>query len=249
MIIYTCEYCGKEFKPKDSHPKRPHPYCSKKCAGVATKDARCQPRKDLTGQRFGKLIPIRRTSREGHNDAWICKCDCGNEIIRTTQQLNNRKDTMQSCGCFNKEFPGSRVNMIGQRVGKLTIVAKHSEGNGNVIWLCQCECGKQVTRKTNYLRYNRRQIQSCGCSKHEYHFLDWAVGVFSRYGPNWKQQRAAARARDHYTCQECGKNENGKVFDVHHIRPFKDFDSWQEANRLENLITLCQKCHLKQNPR
>jgi len=63
------------------------------------------------------------------------------------------------------------------------------------------------------------------------------------YGPNWAQQKAAARARDGYRCQMCGLAEQGRAHDVHHKIPFRCFESYVQANRLENLITLCPACH------
>ena len=65
----------------------------------------------------------------------------------------------------------------------------------------------------------------------------------NQYGPNWTQQRQAARQRDGYTCQNCGTQEQGRAHDVHHKIPFRAFDSFMEANRLENLVTLCPACH------
>ena len=54
---------------------------------------------DLSGQRFGSLIVIRRVkSDDTHKGqaSWLCKCDCGNELITTTKRLHNGK---HSCGC------------------------------------------------------------------------------------------------------------------------------------------------------
>ncbi|HVP21452.1 MAG TPA: DEAD/DEAH box helicase [Anaerolineaceae bacterium] len=65
------------------------------------------------------------------------------------------------------------------------------------------------------------------------------------YGPNWNHQRNLARQRDHYTCQVCGRPENGVQHQVHHKVPFRTFSSYLEANRLDNLITLCSACHQK----
>lgn len=84
----------------------------------------------------------------------------------------------------------------------------------------------------------------------------------NNYGPNWEQQRNAARARDGYTCRHCGKpelpsltrrgagGEGGRQHDVHHIVPFRAFgyipgvnENYKQANALENLITLCAACH------
>ena len=63
------------------------------------------------------------------------------------------------------------------------------------------------------------------------------------YGPNWKSQRQAALARDEYRCRFCGALEGEHPHHVHHKTPFKAFPSPLEANRLDNLITLCPACH------
>jgi DEAD/DEAH box helicase domain-containing protein len=65
----------------------------------------------------------------------------------------------------------------------------------------------------------------------------------NRYGPNWEIKRDAARQRDGYECQHCGKPEAGRSHDVHHKIPFRAFESYMQANHLENLITLCPACH------
>ncbi|MFN2144676.1 MAG: Zn-binding domain-containing protein, partial [Anaerolineales bacterium] len=65
----------------------------------------------------------------------------------------------------------------------------------------------------------------------------------NRYGPNWPRQRDAARQRDNHTCQNCGLPEDGRAHDVHHKIPFRAFEDFSEANRLENLVTLCPTCH------
>ena len=80
------------------------------------------------------------------------------------------------------------------------------------------------------------------------------------YGPDWGKIRERVRARDKYTCQVCGAVESGRQHDVHHKTPFRafvggnakspHFENWrdfalQQANRLENLMTLCPSCHHK----
>lgn len=80
--------------------------------------------------------------------------------------------------------------------------------------------------------------------------LDLAYGD---RGPNWEQQRNQARERDGYRCVHCGMPErSGQAHDVHHILPFRTFgyvrgenDRYLEANRLENLVTLCRSCHYR----
>ncbi|GAB4578784.1 MAG: hypothetical protein Fur0022_15210 [Anaerolineales bacterium] len=65
----------------------------------------------------------------------------------------------------------------------------------------------------------------------------------NQYGPTWPRAREAARARDGYRCQLCGIPERGRSHDVHHKIPFRQFASAEEANRLDNLVTLCPPCH------
>ncbi|GAB4462450.1 MAG: hypothetical protein Kow0070_21460 [Anaerolineales bacterium] len=65
------------------------------------------------------------------------------------------------------------------------------------------------------------------------------------YGPGWGKIRERVRARDGYKCQVCGTPETTRQHDVHHKIPFRAFASREEANRLENLVTLCPSCHKK----
>jgi len=84
----------------------------------------------------------------------------------------------------------------------------------------------------------------------------------NNYGPGWNRLREAVRRRDGYRCQVCGTPESGgRQHDVHHKIPFRAFaaaagkvpgsyggevpGSYAEANRMENLITLCPACHRK----
>lgn len=62
--------------------------------------------KDLTGQRFGRLVVIERAENyvqpSGQKKTqWRCKCDCGNEII--TVGYNLTRGLCTSCGCVRIE--------------------------------------------------------------------------------------------------------------------------------------------------
>lgn len=58
---------------------------------------------DLTGQKFGRLIVVRRVDNNkwGHYQ-WLCECDCGKKKIIVTGSDLKRGHT-QSCGCLQKE--------------------------------------------------------------------------------------------------------------------------------------------------
>jgi len=67
----------------------------------------------------------------------------------------------------------------------------------------------------------------------------------NQYGPNWLVQRERARSRDNYQCRVCGAIESERSHDVHHISPFRTYQTYELANQLDNLITLCSSCHRK----
>lgn len=61
----------------------------------------CKQFKDITNQRFGRLVAIKCVQRQP-KVLWLCKCDCGNEkvILGTSLRIGATK----SCGCINKEI-------------------------------------------------------------------------------------------------------------------------------------------------
>ncbi len=80
------------------------------------------------------------------------------------------------------------------------------------------------------------------------------AGVWSNspndYGPDWPKIRDRVRARDKYQCQVCGAIETDRQHDVHHKTPFRAHVrdgvlDREQANRLDNLTTLCPGCHKK----
>lgn len=60
-----------------------------------------------------------------------------------------------------------------------------------------------------------------------------------------KHQKEKAYERDIHVCQKCGKKVDGKKskYGIHHILPRRLFKSDEEANSLDNLMTLCSVCH------
>jgi DEAD/DEAH box helicase domain-containing protein len=65
----------------------------------------------------------------------------------------------------------------------------------------------------------------------------------NQYGEGWRRLTEKIRKRDEYSCVNCGIKESGAAFHVHHKIPFRQFINRYEANREENLITLCPACH------
>jgi len=90
-------------------------------------------------------------------------------------------------------------------------------------------------------------FEPLGMPKGEDHY-NWNGGWEGYYGPSWPSQRKKARLRDQMRCQIClsGEHEIGRKPDVHHIKPTYKFNIEKEhriMNNLNNLISLCSKCH------
>lgn len=57
---------------------------------------------DLTGQRFGRLIVVKRIGSKKNKALWLCKCDCGNEVKVDTAGL--KTGHTKSCGCLHRDI-------------------------------------------------------------------------------------------------------------------------------------------------
>lgn len=72
---------------------------------------------DISGQRFGRLIAIIRTSKRvdprktnSGEYYWLCKCDCGNE--KEIMMSSLRRGDTTSCGCYGKEQRLKAVSLM-----------------------------------------------------------------------------------------------------------------------------------------
>jgi len=159
----------------------------------------CRQAKDLTGQRFGKLVAIRPTEeRQWGSVLWECQCDCGNKVLFTVIKLTS--GTAISCGCIKrKRISSKRKDLTGQRFGKLTVLrATSSLDRKNVVWECECDCGNKLNVRTYLLTSGN--TQSCGCLRTEKrrHIKDLTgqrfgkvvairrTGERSKYGVMWE---------------------------------------------------------------
>lgn len=71
-------------------------------------------RKDLTGQRFGRLTVLEFVPTKDKNSHWRCKCDCGK--ITTVRGSDLTYGGTKSCGCLNIE----KIIEVGKIYGKIT---------------------------------------------------------------------------------------------------------------------------------
>lgn len=57
---------------------------------------------DLTNMTFGRLRVLKRLENDFRGQVkWLCKCECGNQIITTTSHL--KSGHTKSCGCYMRD--------------------------------------------------------------------------------------------------------------------------------------------------
>ena len=88
---------------------------------------------------------------------WRCRCSCGNEVIRQPSHL--RKGLYVTCRECNPSFI-KKIDLVGQRFGAFTVIAKVSGGRRGAIWQLRCDCGGDEQWVTTRLRSTKRPM--CG---------------------------------------------------------------------------------------
>lgn len=118
-------------------------------------------KKDLTEQRFGKLVVIKETEkRNGYgNIIWLCKCDCGKIKEVATPDLKTGR-TM-SCGCLKAEGNARTHNLSKTKIYKEYYHIKNRCYNKN---------------SNNYKYYGSRGIRICDEWLSDFmNFYNWAM--------------------------------------------------------------------------
>lgn len=128
----------------------------------------CECKYDLTGKIFGRWTVEYLCNYRANNRGKVyhCKCECGNEKDVPADTL--KKGESQSCGCYQKERASeaikekSRIDLTGQRFGKLVALFPIYRGDKHTLWHCKCDCGNECDIDLGNLRSGKSQ--SCGCT-------------------------------------------------------------------------------------
>jgi len=242
--IKICKQCNKEFKVGKYRKDRAL-FCSMDC--------------------YNKFRLKRITIR-------ICKY-CGKEFRKKKISVEKGRGKYCSKICLREDK--KRIETACKYCGKIMLVKpntlKHNKGKycsrsctnkarkefstyrgkNNPLWQkrvnCICQwCGKTFKREKWYVKKGHGKYCSMDCmyngevrGKNAY---NWKGGhSYEPYSREFKKLRYPVRIRDNFTCQICKEGENGRHHCVHHIDYNKD------NNKLNNLVTLCLKCHLRTN--
>ena len=128
--------------------------------------------KDVTGVRFGRLIPLHPTQQRKYGViVWECRCDCGGIKFASVNDLTSGRT--RSCGCLRKELREQFAqrasvyeDLSGRRFGRLTVLHRAEEKTKRIFGVCQCDCGNPALVDGYCLRTGA--TRSCGCLRQEY---------------------------------------------------------------------------------
>lgn len=176
------------------------------------------------------------------------------------------------CGETNEKYPSSLAQAeknfcdkechIKHQVEKEVDETHNFYKGGPAIVHC-AECGSELERKPCLLDRSENFFCDGECegawksrnlrgSNHP----RWSEDTLQfSYGGSWEKKREERLEKDDYECVVCNKSnaqeeiDHGRGLSVHHIQKARKFlqddgtlDE-ETAHRIENLITLCSKCH------
>lgn len=116
---------------------------------------------------FGRLTVIERSENDKHgNTKWLCKCECGNEVVVLGHSL--RQGRTRSCGCLLSESSKNRMTKL---------LTKHGMASTKIykVYVSMRErCEKPSS--SEYHRYGGRGIRVCDEWKDDRtSFFEWAL--------------------------------------------------------------------------
>ena len=117
--------------------------------------------KDLTGLKFGEWIVLGRSNVKYK---WKCECSCGKQ----RDILRGNLISGDSTSCGHDSDKDKLIDLTGQKFGKLLVIQYSKE---NKQWLCECDCGNTVYKRSWDLRNNK--ASTCGkCKKVSNRLID-----------------------------------------------------------------------------
>lgn len=124
----------------------------------------------LIGKKFGRLTVVDNAGKSKYGARlWLCRCECGNEVVVQTAQLNNGRKI--SCGCLLKENAKKIVHLAHEANRKYKI------SSASRLYTCW---QNMITRCTNnkdryFKDYGGRGIKVCNEWQDFDNFAEWAM--------------------------------------------------------------------------
>jgi hypothetical protein len=111
-------------------------------------------------------------------------------------------------------------DLTGQRFGTLTVIARAENRNEHTCWRCLCDCGREATIQTAYLK----KQQSCGCKKSK----DFAARRYAlRHGHASKAKGRSPTYRSWSAMWTRSANKNSDAYDRYGGRGITVCERWK----------------------
>lgn len=190
-----------------------------------------------------------------------CNCAvCGRRVLRSPAQVKSKfVFCSRVCHYRGRSMGGLVLRVVeqpysiseeGRKAWKEAGRRRAGIPRKDVItWVCEV-CGKERSITRGHLA-PARKLRFCSpqCASKANRGAgnpSWRGGHPEYYGPDWRPLQRRARKADGYQCQRCGVLQKalGKALDVHHIKPVSSFLQVNDANYIENVVSLCHDCHM-----
>ena len=186
--------------------------------------------------------------REFQTKHFLVKRGGGKFCSIKCSDISHRKQKKQKCIICGTEFYMTPARI---KCGRDKFCSRQCAGVNKRKEKIKCKCilcGKKFYTQRCYIKRNGGKYCSLECTyknrKMEGH-PNWQGGKsFEPYGIEFNDKlKKHIRIRDKSVCQECGKKQSelNITLSIHHI------DYNKKNNVPNNLISFCQKCHLKTN--
>lgn len=230
-----CQCCGSTYEA-DKHNRK---YCSVACYRKARWGSKRSETRQCVwcGNTFRAYINNSRRAEK------YCSVDC-------YRQDRERPILRLICPTCGKTFKTQSPKTYCSRQCYFNSGAPKPGARNRIEHKCEW-CGKAFTRPASYFqRSNQHFFCSHRCSSFWWSHYGvrgsrhpaWKGGVLNAaYRTQWHRARKAVLSTAGSTCSECGTRRKRLL--VHHIIPADEFNDPREANKLNNLKAVCDKCH------
>lgn len=171
---------------------------------------------DLSGQQFGRLTAISKTSEKGANKVkWLCKCECGeiSQVIST----NLVQGATKSCGCLSNElFSAMRKLQTGENNPNYNPILSDEDRMSFRYQLHGLNLKKWRIKVFERDSYSCRACNSVGGTLNAHHLDGW----------NWAKEKRFDLDNGVTLCETCHKD-----FHSHHgygDNTVEQFNDWSE---------------------
>jgi len=232
-ITVDCDWCGESTEKKTcNYEENEKAFCSHECHGEW-----------ISENQTGEDNPL-------FDPSLTVECYwCGKEHQKAAEKIERNERNFCSMECTSKwqsdyrrgenhprwkEYETVECSWCGESLERSPSVAERYDN-----FYCSDECHAE------WVSHNNRGKDH----------PNWKGGHSNGYGANWSEQREKRLEKDGYECVVCGmsngehREQHDAGLHVHHIQRKESFRhddgtlDYERANRLENLVTLCFKCH------